>query len=206
MYAITPVNELRHYRSDPEEALMSLDKLKALFPGAREDVLAVIADSRDLFEHYKVNTDARMRMFLAQMSHESNKFKSLKEKRYRNTTFEEKYGHNSRVGRVLGNTQPGDGEKYFGRGIIQLTGRWNYEYYGGLAGVDLINNPDAACEPEVALKVSLAYWDKKRLNEAADKEDVKLATKRINGGYNGLKDRESRYERLRNVRFDDVVN
>lgn len=183
---------------------MGLDYLKQLFPGAREDVLTAISDSRDLFEQYGVNTDDRVRMFLAQMAHESNRFKSLKEKRYRNTTFEEKYGQNSRVGRILGNNQPGDGEKFHGRGIIQLTGRWNYNHYGNLAGIDLIDSPEKACEPRTAVLIALAYWKSKSVNKAADKADVKQATKLINGGYNGLQDREKLFLKLRDVDMDRV--
>lgn len=185
--------------------MSDITELKALFPSAREDVLQAIVDSKDLFDKYEVNTDARFRMYLAQMAHESNRFKSLKEKRYRNTTFEEKYGLGTRVGRILGNTEVGDGEKFHGRGIIQLTGRWNYKHYGHLAHVDLLSSPESACEPVIAVLISLAYWKAKKVNDAADAGDVKRVTKKINGGYNGLKDRESLYNRLKSVSYDDIM-
>ena len=88
----------------------------------------------------------------------------------------------------LGNTEPGDGWKFRGRGFIQITGRESYERAGKALGLDLVNNPDLAAQPENAAKIAVWYWDT-RVHGAA-KEDVTLATRAINGGLNGINDRK----------------
>lgn len=87
----------------------------------------------------------------------------------------------------LGNTTPGDGWRFHGRGVIQLTGRANYETYGRLVGVDLIEHPELAADPEVSADVAVAYWQQ-RLKHV-DRTDVEAVTRRINGGSNGYNER-----------------
>ena len=87
----------------------------------------------------------------------------------------------------LGNTTPGDGWRFHGRGVIQLTGRANYETYGRLVGVDLIEHPELAADPEVSADVAVAYWQQ-RLKHV-DRTDVEAVTRRINGGTNGYDER-----------------
>ena len=180
--------------------------LKYYFPLANQDIIKVISDGSHYFERAKINTDARMRMFVAQLAHESANFSRLEEMKYRNTTFEEKYGYKTRVGKILGNTKSGDGEKYHGRGIIQLTGLWNYVSYGATIGEDLENHPELAAEPFIALKIAVAYWHRRGVNKAADKGDVRYATKLINGGHNGLRDREAIYKRLKDITYHGVAS
>lgn len=179
--------------------------LKYYFPLANKDIITVISDGSHYFERAKINTDDRMRMFIAQMAHESANFSRLKEMKYRSTTFEEKYGHKTRVGKILGNDKPGDGDKYSGRGIIQLTGKWNYVSYGATIGEDLENHPELAENPFIALKIAVAYWERRKINKAADIGDVKYATKLINGGHNGLRDREALYKRLKDVTYYGIT-
>lgn len=90
----------------------------------------------------------------------------------------------------LGNTDEGDGFKYRGRGFKQLTGKDNYAQAGKALGMDLVNNPDMAQEPETAAKIAAWYWNK-RVPDSA-KQDVAAATQAINGGENGLADRKNR--------------
>lgn len=71
--------------------------------------------------------------------------------------FETVYGHHNRVGRILGNTAPGDGYKYIGRGIIQITGKGNYQRYTDLTGYDIVNTPERANDPRVAAAIAVAY-------------------------------------------------
>jgi predicted chitinase len=125
--------------------------------------------------------------FLAQMEHESAGFKKLKE-----------VGSGTRYeGRKdLGNTQKGDGERFKGRGFIQLTGRDNYKKFGDLIGVDLISNPELAEQPDIAAKIAIAYWNSRVKPKVSDFNDIKKVTKIINGGYNGLADREKRFAAL----------
>jgi putative chitinase len=105
--------------------------------------------------------------------------------------FERVYGlGNPRKARELGNTQPGDGFKYRGGGIMQTTGRANYRRMGAKCGVDFEAMPSLVLSAEHALKPALAEWTEGNLNAAADRDDIQAITKRINGGYNGLTDRQ----------------
>lgn len=91
-------------------------------------------------------------------------------------------------GRVdLGNTQPGDGKRFKGRGFIQLTGRGNYRAYGKLLGVDLESRPSTALEPETAAEVFALYFKWKKVSAAAELRDWKAVRRRVNGGLNGWK-------------------
>lgn len=96
----------------------------------------------------------------------------------------------------MGNDQPGDGYKYRGRGYIQLTGKDTYAEAGRDLGLDLLNDPGLAAEPEHAEKIAIWYWQKKVPARAHG--NVKAAAKAINGGYNGLADRERRFEKWLN--------
>lgn len=89
----------------------------------------------------------------------------------------------------LGNTEPGDGAKYHGRGYVQLTGRDNYERVGREMGLDLANHPELAADRETAAKIALYYWDA-RVVAKGDQTDVTAACEDINGGHNGLQDRK----------------
>ena len=125
-------------------------------------------------------------MFLAQMAHESGNF------RY----DEEIASGQAYEGRSdLGNTQPGDGVRYKGRGYIQLTGRANYRDYGNRLGVDLENNPDLAKDPNIAADIAIAYWKERVDRNAARAGDVRTVTKNINGGLNGLADRQNKFDK-----------
>lgn len=125
-------------------------------------------------------------MFLAQMAHESGNF------RY----DEEIHDGSNYEGRSdLGNTQPGDGKRYKGRGYIQLTGRANYIHYGSKLGVDLVGKPELAKRPDIAADVAVAYWNERVDRAAAAKGDVRTVTRNINGGYNGLQDRIDKFKK-----------
>jgi len=148
--------------------------------------------------------DNRMRQtaFLAQLAHESAELRYMEE-------IADGSAYEGR--RNLGNTQPGDGKRYKGRGPIQLTGRTNYKKYGDLLGLDLINNPRQAATPEVGFRIAALYWKLNGLNELADKglktvgQKVRGVSKqmpafdaityRINGGFNGKADRRAYYDR-----------
>lgn len=126
--------------------------------------------------------------FLAQLAHESGEF------RY----FEELASGEAYEGRKdLGNTQPGDGRRYKGRGPIQLTGRVNYRTAGQALGVDLEGHPEWVALPEVGFRVAAWYWVSRGLNALADSEDLMSITKRINGGYNGQAQRAVYYRAAR---------
>lgn len=97
-----------------------------------------------------------------------------------------RYEPGTSVGRRLGNTQVGDGAKYKGRGLIQLTGRENYKNYGRLLGVDLLNHPELANRPDVAARIFAAYWTGKAIHRVADQQNWREVRRLVNGGTNGL--------------------
>jgi putative chitinase len=103
--------------------------------------------------------------------------------------------------RDLGNTQPGDGKRYKGRGLIQLTGRANYKKYGDRIGQDLVGNPTKAADPATSLILACEYWKNTRggLNQFADRDDVVTITRAINGGLNGLDDRKKYLAKAKQV-------
>ncbi len=105
-----------------------------------------------------------------------------------------------RVAKILGNTEAGDGEKFHGRGYIQLTGRDKYKRAGAALGYDLLSNPDLAANPDVAVKTTAWYWlggNGRNCNDYTKKDsDANFVeiTKIINGGTNGLDDRRRLYK------------
>ena len=167
----------------------------SLATGSRIDLatkwLPFIVAAMDEFE---INTPARKSMFLSQIGHESSSLRYSVE-RWGPTEAQERY-----EGRVdLGNTEKGDGSRFRGRGLIQITGRHNYDITGGSLGVDLLNNHELLGLPELAARSAAWWWVAHGLNEIADTGDNLKATKRINGGTNGLADRMARYEAAKQV-------
>jgi putative chitinase len=140
----------------------------------------LIQDMNDLLPPAGICTRDRICHFLAQIAHETAGFKYDEElasgKEYENRTD-------------LGNTQLGDGVRFKGRGLIQLTGRFNYRKYGELLNLPLEQNPELAKQPRVSLKIALLFWNMQDLNYYADRGDFEEITRRINGGLNGLADR-----------------
>jgi putative chitinase len=106
---------------------------------------------------------------------------------------------NPTMARRLGNTQPGDGYRYRGRGFMQITGRANYRDMGSKIGVNLEENPDLVAEPLYALMTAAAFWDNRDLNKFADRNDLEGITKRINGGLNGLDHRKSNLDQAKRI-------
>lgn len=93
----------------------------------------------------------------------------------------------------MGNTEQGDGYRYRGRGMIQLTGKANYAKYSKLIGVDLVSDPDRANDPQISAQIALAFWKQNKLSDKAQQGDVKAVTQTINGGQNGAADREAKF-------------
>ena len=161
------------------------EDLCALSPRAKKDLLKQLANAApNIFREYEIDTALREAHFWAQAAHETGHFKYMFEI-WGPTPVQQRY-----EGRKdLGNVQEGDGYRYRGRGIFQLTGRANYEKYGKALGLDLVNNPDMAANPEVALRIACEYWKSRKINACADKDDIVAVTKKINGGTNGIADR-----------------
>lgn len=141
-------------------------------------------------EEFEINTPLRMAAFVAQLSHESAQL------RY----FEEIASGKAYEGRKdLGNVFAGDGEKYKGRGPIQLTGRMNYRDAGKELNIELEANPILAAAPEVGFRTAGWFWKRKALNSLADVGEFKAITKKINGGFNGLEERIKYYTVAKSV-------
>lgn len=153
-------------------------------PAAKREIyLPFINEAMSEFE---ISTYLRAAAFLAQLAHESA------ELRY----FQELASGAAYEGRAdLGNTHPGDGRKYKGHGPIQITGRANHKACGDALGLDLINNPMLITLPDHAFRSAGWFWDTRHLNSLADQRKFKEITRRINGGYNGLADRQKYYDR-----------
>lgn len=131
-----------------------------------------------------IDTPLRIAHFLAQIGHESGGLKYTEEL----ATGEAYEGRAD-----LGNTKPGDGRRFKGRGLIQVTGRANYAAFEKACGEDLLTTPERlANDPRLAVDCATWFWTRHRLNDLADKDDLPAITRRINGGLNGLEDRSQR--------------
>lgn len=172
--------------------LITSDILKKIEPKAKKAIIDDLALylTQALLDA-KINTANRVAHFLAQAAHESDGFKTLHEY-WGPTAAQKKY-----EGRKdLGNTVAGDGKKFMGRGIFQITGRANYTSIGAKIGEDLITDPDVAATGKISVKTAVYYWTSHGLSELADKDDIKAITKKINGGTNGLEDRTARLHKI----------
>jgi len=138
----------------------------------------------------------RTAAFIAQLAHESGELRWMEEI-WGPTAAQSRYEPPGDLAKRLGNTDAGDGKRFKGRGPIQITGRSNYEKYGKLLGRDLLADPALAAAPELAFAVAGLFWQSNGLNELADAQDFVAITKRINGGTNGLPDRQMYYERAK---------
>jgi putative chitinase len=143
---------------------------------------------------YSLNYDLRAAHFIAQCCEESEGFSRTEE----HASGAEYEGRDD-----LGNTEDGDGVRFKGRGIIQLTGRGNYTAYGKLTGLDLVNNPVLAADPATSLVIACEYWTKNNLNLYADQDDVLSISKITNTGSvgttmpNGLEARKRYLEKAK---------
>lgn len=165
-----------------------------------------------VFEKYDINTPKRQAHFIGQTGHESASYKVLEENlnysaqalmrtwpsRFPDDQIAEQFARNPQkiankvyAGR-MGNTQEGDGWLFHGRGLIQLTGHDNYAAFAKASGLDCVRNPDLLLEPENACLSAGWFWNKHGLNQLADVGDIVTITKRINGGTNGIDDRNTR--------------
>jgi putative chitinase len=174
---------------------------------------------QETFEKYQINTPKRQACFIGQCMHESGGFKFLRENlnysakalmnawpsRFPDADIAEKYARQPEMiankvysGR-MGNTEDGDGAKYIGRGLIQLTGKDNYMAFGEAIGEDLVSNPQLVEEPRYAALSAGWFWNKRGLNALADAMDIETLTKRINGGNIGIDDRKAKISMVLNA-------
>tara|TARA_Y100001973_G_scaffold104039_1_gene172797 strand:- start:784 stop:1506 length:723 start_codon:yes stop_codon:yes gene_type:complete len=164
------------------------DRVWALFHYGTSELRAAI----DLAMVEAVMFGERAQFFLAQVAHESGGFRYMEE-------IADGSDYNGR--RDLGNHHGENfGVRYKGRGMLQLTGFYNYERFGDLLQLDLSGNPETAADPIVSARIAVTYWTDRGLNSLSDQSDFRGVTKAINGGYNGYEDRLNWLNRIKSAR------
>ncbi|ODR93794.1 peptidoglycan-binding protein [Methyloceanibacter stevinii] len=155
------------------------------FSGARarrqkeiiDEISPVLASTLD---EYDINNRLRIAHFIGQTCHEAAGFRTTEE-------FASGEAYEGRLD--LGNDKKRDGPKYKGRGLIQLTGKFNYRKFGKALGIDLESDPYQAAEPRLSLRIACEYWKDRKINPDCDRDDIITVTRKINGGLRGLEDR-----------------
>lgn len=192
--------------------MITEEQIKHGYPSADGDLVTALVNSLELFaEKYGLNTPLRLAHFLAQTAHESGGFRAVVENlnysaeslakvfpKYFKDVDPNDYARQpekianhvyaSRMGN--GDEASGDGFRYRGRGLIQLTGKNNYSAMAADMGVSVEECAEYLETPEGACESAAWFWNKNGLNALADSDDVTAVTKRINGGTIGLEDRE----------------
>lgn len=173
---------------------ITAQQLLKILPNAGAKVGVFVPVLNTAMGKYQIITRERIAAFLAQIGHESGELRYVRE--LGGTEYLSKYD-TGKLAERLGNTPEadGDGQFYRGRGLIQITGWANYAECGEALGLDLIHHPELLEQPEHAAMSAAWYWGSRGLNSLADKGELLLITKRINGGTNGLADRQALYER-----------
>lgn len=185
-------------------------QLQQLAPNARSSYRQAFAEADTVLAKYRINDNAlRVAHFMAQILHESGALTIQQEnmnysarrmtqvwkRRFPTVESAQPYAHNPEklankvYGGRMGNVHPGDGWKYIGRGMLQITGRESYERFGNLLGVDLVNNPELAFSAEWVLKIACEEWVASNCNKFADADNLKRVTRAINGGEIGIASR-----------------
>ena len=202
------------------DKILTKDMLAAMIPG-NDKVDMWFEAIQEIFPKYEINTPERMAGFIAQCAHESNNFRSLEENlnysedallrvfgRYfgkapkasaseyaRNPEMIANRVYNDEFRKYkMGNTQPGDGWMFRGRGLKQLTGRENYTKFGKSVKMSAEQAAEYVATEKGAIESACWFWNNKKLNAIADTGNIKKLTKVINGGDIGLADRTSRYD------------
>lgn len=145
-------------------------------------------------DEFDISTPARRAAFLAQVGHETM---GLRYARELWGPTKAQIGYEGRAD--LGNTQPGDGSRYRGRGLLQITGRANYATAGAALHLDLEGHPEILEEPEMAALVSAWWWQAHGLNALADEGAFDRITLKINGGHNGATERRALWDKAKHV-------
>ena len=196
---------------------ITIEQLSAALPDVKDENIELFYESLvAAMEEFGIDSPARMAGFLAQCAHESANFSAVREnlnysadglnkifpKYFKNAgrNAQEYHRQPEKIANVVyanrmgnGDEMSGDGWRFKGRGLIQLTGRTNYTLCGTDLEVDLIESPEYLETPEGAARSAGWYWWKNNLNAFADKNDIVGMTKRINGGTIGLEDRKNHY-------------
>lgn len=169
-------------------------QLLQILPNAGRQAGVFVPVLNTAMNRYGIVGTLRAAAFVAQVGHESGQLHYVREI-WGPTAQQASY-----EGRAdLGNTVKGDGSKYRGRGLIQITGRANYAACGEAMGLDLINKPELLEMPQHAVMSAAWFWSTKGLNTLADQVQFAKITKRINGGLTGQADRQALYDKALKV-------
>lgn len=152
--------------------MITIEQLKQIMPHARSKVILYADAINDACDEFEINTPQRQAAFLAQLAVESGELRYVEE-----LASGEAYEGRS----DLGNVEPGDGKRFKGRGLIQITGRANYASCGTALDLDLLADPELLESPANACRSAAWFWKSRGLNELADANNFRLITIRING-------------------------
>lgn len=167
--------------------LITEDQLKKVFPNCNSEKLKLYGEAfNKAWPKFGITTPKRIAAFLGQIGVESGELKYDKElpskwNKKNPSDPSEPTGTLYEGRKNLGNIMPGDGPRFIGRGILQLTGRANYVMYSSKLGIDLAKNPDLAALPEYSVMIACQYFLDRNLLESADKWDLATITKKVNG-------------------------
>jgi len=175
-------------------------QLQQILPDARRQAGVFISALNNAMDGHGIDRPKRIAAFLAQIGHESGQLQYVRE--LGGEAYLSKYDTGTLAAR-LGNTPAldGDGQRYRGRGLIQITGRHNYQQCSlGLFGDErLLASPELLEQPQWAAESAAWFWAQNGLNELADRDQFNSITRRINGGLNGLQNRLQIWARARAV-------
>ena len=168
-------------------------QLRSIMPNlAPAKAQSCLAHLNQAMREHEINSLLRTAAFVAQLAHESGELRYMEEL-WGPTPAQRRYEPVSDLAKRLGNRDPGDGRRFKGRGPIQITGRFNYAKYGGMLGIDLVAQPELAATAPIAFATAGLFWLSNGLNALADAKSFETITRRINGGVNGLAERQRYY-------------
>ena len=173
-------------------------QLQQVLPNAGQTAGVFVPVLNTAMVRFQIVGTKRIAAFIAQIGHESGQFRYVRE--LGSDQYLSKYDTGI-LAKRLGNTPEadGDGQKYRGRGLIQITGRANYMLCGEALALDLINQPELLEKPQHACMSAAWFWASRGLNTLADAGQFDTITRRINGGQNGAADRQALYARALKV-------
>ncbi|NNA29158.1 glycoside hydrolase family 19 protein [Pseudomonas lundensis] len=173
-------------------------QLQQILPNAGQTAGVLVPVLNTAMVRFQIIGTKRVAAFIAQIGHESGQFRYVRE--LGGDQYLSKYDTGS-LAKRLGNTPEadGDGQKYRGRGLIQITGRANYITCGEALALDLVNHPELLEKPQHACMSAAWFWASRGLNTLADEGQFDKITLRINGGQNGAADRQALYARALRV-------
>lgn len=170
--------------------MITVEQLKRIMPLAGERAGRFCDALNAAMDEFGIDTPVRQAAFIAQLAHESGEFRYVEE-------IASGAAYENRAD--LGNVQPGDGVRFKGRGLIQITGRANYAAVSAALGYDFVADPESLEDTDYACRSAAWFWKSRGLNAIADLGDFQRITKRINGGLNGYGHRLGYWERAKQV-------